>query len=184
MSKPTVRRQGAVAAILVALGIAAATPALAFDASTLRVELQGGRSYMDSRGTKAAFIESIWPESSIGSSRFTWAPDFSTGWIDGRNVAKYRYSKYDVTSNIWLLAGGARFRYGDASNWYHNFFFSFQGAGQLGRTQALSTHYEFISTLGWQWKALSLQIRHISNGSTGGPNRGETMGLVGVGYNF
>lgn len=168
-------------ALAAVLGLIA-LPALADDST--RLEFQGGRSYMDSRGTNVAFVEAILPEANIGSSRFTWAPDFSLGWIDGRDVAKFRDYKYGTDSDVWVLAGGARFRYGSQGDWYHHLFFSFQGAGQVGRTEALSTHYEFVSTLGWQWKALSLQVRHISNGGTGGANRGETMGLIGLGFNF
>ncbi|MGH8144898.1 MAG: acyloxyacyl hydrolase, partial [Rhodanobacteraceae bacterium] len=40
--------------------------------------------------------------------------------------------------------------------------------------------YEFVSTLGWQARRFSVQIRHISNGSLHEPNCGETMLLLGV----
>jgi hypothetical protein len=33
-------------------------------------------------------------------------------------------------------------------------------------------------------KNVSFQIRHISNGSFHEPNRGETMALVGIGFNL
>jgi len=55
---------------------------------------------------------------------------------------------------------------------------------QTGRTMALSSVGEFVNTVGWQGKYLSFQIRHISNGGTHGPNRGETMALVGVGFDL
>lgn len=156
-----------------------------FSAGAQSIEVQGGRSYMDSHGTDAFFVESVFDAHPIGSSRFTWSPDVSLGWIGGRDNADVRkYQSPSTRDNIWLLAGGARLHYGDESNWYHPLFFSFQAAGQTGRTQALSSVYEFVSTLGWQWKYLSLQVRHISNGSFQQPNRGETMALVGVRFPF
>ena len=86
--------------------------------------------------------------------------------------------------DVWLLAGGVRLQYGQAGDWYRHLFVSFQPAVTSGRTQALSTAYEFVSSLGWQGRHLSLQIRHISNASLHQPNRGETMALVGVGFDF
>jgi hypothetical protein len=169
-------------------GIAAGLLGMAsFSASAQHIEVQGGRSYMDSHPTNAFFIESVFNPYPMGDSRFTWAPDVSLGWIDGRDgraVRRYADSHPGTTDSVWLLAGGARFRYGDETNWYHSLFFSFQAAAQSGRTQALSTGYEFVSTLGWQWKHLSFQVRHVSNGGFKEPNRGETMALVGLGFDF
>jgi hypothetical protein len=145
-----------------------------------RVEVQRGISYMDDASATTVFVEATSAEHMIGSSRFTWTPDFSLGWIAGRNVQRYRSARYTTSDSIWLLAGGARLRYGTAADWYHTLFFSFQPAFHTGKTQALSSTYEFVSTLGWQGRVLSAQIRHISNGSLHRPNRGETMALLGV----
>ena len=58
----------------VALGIVAAlslsAAALPATAET-HIEVQGGRSYMDSHGTNAFFIESVFDARQIGASRFT-----------------------------------------------------------------------------------------------------------------
>ncbi|MEO8778371.1 MAG: lipid A 3-O-deacylase [Rhodanobacter sp.] len=148
----------------------------AADATSIQIE--GGPSYMDSDATAAVFGEAVFDAYPIGDSAFSWSPDVSLGFINRRDIARYSGSRYSTNDNVYLAAAGARFHYGEASHWYHHLFFSFQPAVQSGRTQALSTHYEFVSTLGWQWRDLSLQIRHISNGSTGGTNRGETMLLV------
>lgn len=150
------------------------------DAAANRVELQGGRSYMDNAGTRALFVEGMLAERPMGSSRFTWAPDFSLGWIDGRNMQRYRGARYTTTDSIWLFAGGARFRFGGEDDWYRALFFSFQPALHTGKTRALSSAYEFVSTLGWQGRVFSVQLRHISNGSMHQPNCGETMALLGV----
>ena len=148
--------------------------------ATTGVELQLGRSYMDSAGATTVFAEGVFSGRPMGSTRFSWAPDFSVGWIDGRHLQRYRRASYTTTDAIWLVAAGARIRYGTDSDWYHGLFFSFQPALHAGRTQALSSAYEFVSSVGWQKDRFSFQLRHISNGSLHEPNRGETMALLGV----
>lgn len=157
-----------------------ALPAL--PAMAARFELQGGVSYMDSYSTPVAFGEVIFDDHAIGSSNFTWAPDVTGGWIDGRNIARYSNDRYTTRDNVWLLAGGVRFHYGPANAWYQPLFFSFQPALHTGRTQALSSSYEFVSTVGYQGNHWSLGVRHISNGSFHEPNRGETMLVAGVAF--
>ncbi|MFZ0869743.1 MAG: acyloxyacyl hydrolase [Rhodanobacter sp.] len=157
---------------------------LALPAAAAHLEIQGGRSYMDSFASNAAFVESVFDDHYFGSSRFSWAPDASLGWINGRDLAHYRYSNPSTTDDAWILAGGVRFHYGDANRWYRQLFFSFQLALQSAHTQALSSPYEFVSTLGWQGRHFSFQIRHISNADLREPNRGETMALVGVGFDL
>lgn len=153
-------------------------------AAAMDLQLQVGRSYMDSYAANAAFVESVLNEKPIGSGRFTWAPDISLGWINGRDLARFRESRYGTDQDSWLAAGGVRFRYGDAGSWSHALFFSFQGALHAGRTEALSSVGEFVSTAGWQGRRLSFQIRHVSNGGLHDPNRGETMLLVGTGFDI
>jgi hypothetical protein len=138
---------------------------------------------MDSYAVNTVFVEGVFDEHRLGDSRFSWSPDVSLGWLDGRAIARYDGSRYTTRDQVWVVAGGARFHYGDASDWYRPLFLSFQPALQTGRTQALSTPYEFVSTLGWQGQRFSVQVRHISNGNLHSPNRGETMALVGVAFN-
>lgn len=158
--------------------------AVAFPAAAAHVEVQGGRSYMDNYGSDALFVEGVFAESRMGNSRFTWSPDVSLGWIDGRDLVHFNGARYGTKDSVTLISAGARFRYGDADAWYHSLFFSFQPALQTGRTIALSSSYEFVSSLGWQGRHLSFQLRHISDGGLHGPNRGETMALVGVGFDL
>jgi hypothetical protein len=159
--------------LIAAHGMAAPAP---------RIELQAGQSYEAAKGkpAMAVFVEGVFAQRAIGSTRLTWAPDVSAGWINGRNEPRYHADRYTTSDHIWLLAGGARFRYGSPNDWYHHLFFSFQPALHTGRTRALSSAYEFVSTLGWQAKRISIQVRHISNGSLHEPNCGETMLLLGV----
>ena len=75
---------------LLSLSLAAPIlPALA----TTRWEIQAGPSYMDCTSTPAVFLESVFNEQRLGSSRFTWSPDVSLGWIDGRDVQRFRYGE-------------------------------------------------------------------------------------------
>ena len=45
--------------------------------------------------------------------------------------------------------------------------------------EILSGYGQFITGLGWRGKHLTVNVRHISNASTTGRNRGETFLLVG-----
>lgn len=175
-------------AISLAATFALAAVALPAAAQTT-IELEYGRSSMGSVGkntTNVAFLEAEFNEYQIGSSRFSWSPDVSMGWVGGRNFqSRFTGNHYGITSDVFLLAGGGRFRFGNQGDWYHHLFLSEQLAGTMGpRTEALSTHYQFVTTAGAQWHYFSLQIRHISNASTGGPNRGETMLLAGLDFHL
>jgi len=176
----TYRRLVALACTFLLSSHALATEA---DPSPVHIEAQLGRSYMDSFGTNAGFLEATFREYSMGQTPFTWSPDISTGWINGRNLAWYTRYALGTEDKIWIVAAGIRLRYGGDASYMHHFFFSFQPSLHTGRTQALSSPYEFVSTLGWQGSRVSLQIRHISNGSLHAPNRGETMILIGFGLN-
>ncbi|WP_081500774.1 acyloxyacyl hydrolase [Dyella japonica] len=145
-----------------------------------RIEVQVGRSYMDHAGATTVFVDDVFSEQSIGLSRFNWSPEISAGWIDGRDLQRYKRSNYTTTDAIGLVAAGVHLSYGTRSDWYHSLFFSFQPALHTGKTQALSSVYEFVSSFGWQSDRFSLQLRHISNGSFHQPNRGETMVLFGI----
>jgi hypothetical protein len=81
---------------------------------------------------------------------------------------------------VWLFAAGARLYRGDPHGW----FLGLQAAAQDGRTQALSSGYEFVTTLGWQGRHFSVQVRHVSNAGLHEPNLGETMALVGLGFDL
>ncbi len=165
-----------------AAGLALAV--LAMPAAAANVQVQAGRSYMDSEATNVLFVESVFAAHRIGDSHWTWSPDVSLGWIHGRDLARFRGARYTTRQDAWLLAAGARVQYGDANHWYRHLFLSFQPAFNSARTQALSSPYEFVSTLGWQGRRFSVQVRHISNGSLHEPNRGETMALIGVGFDL
>ncbi len=159
------------------LALAVALTGTATQAAAAQLELQAGRSYMDRHPTTAAFVEVVFASHPLGETRFSWAPDLSLGWIEGRDVARYRGQRFDTADAVWLGAAGVRLRHRDVDR---GWFVSEQLAGIHGRTQALSSGYQFVSTLGWQGQRLSMQLRHVSNGGLHDPNRGETMLLLGV----
>ncbi|EIM03261.1 acyloxyacyl hydrolase [Rhodanobacter denitrificans] len=164
-----------------ALALALVTAAL--PATAAHFELQAGRSYSNSHGANTAFVEAVFAPQPLGQTRFTWAPDVSLGWIDGRHVASDD-SRYTNRDSVALLAAGARFHFGEAGDWYQPLFFSEQLAVTNHTTHALSSHYQFVSTLGWQAKHFSVALRHVSNGGLHRPNTGETMALVGVAFDL
>ena len=166
--------RGAAAVLLFALP---ALPAMA-----ARFELQGGVSYMDSYSTPAAFGEVIFDEHTFGSSNFTWAPDLTAGWIGGRNLRRFDNSRYTTRDDIGLVAAGIRIHYGPADAWYRRLFISEQPTVHTGRTEALSSAYEFTTTVGYQGDHWSVGVRHISNAGIHEPNRGETMAVVGIAF--
>jgi len=166
------------------LALALALFPFALPAQTVHLQIEGGRSYMDGHGAPALFIEGVFNARPLGDSGWSVAPDVSLGWIDGRDIARFRDNRYPTQDEAWLLAAGARVRYGDAGDWRHHWFLSFQPAYNTARTQALSSPYEFVTTVGWQGRRFSFQIRHVSNARLHKPNRGETMALVGVGFDL
>jgi hypothetical protein len=150
-----------------------------------QISVEGGVSFLGqyfawNQGAPAIFAEAVFDEHPIGNSYFTWSPDVIAGWIDGRDLAMFRYARYTTRDHIWMLGGGVRFHYGAPNAWYRPLFFSFQPSLHTGRTQGLSSSYEFTSTLGWQAKHWMFALRHSSNAYLHMPNKGESMLLVGV----
>lgn len=149
--------------------------------------LEGGWSFMGTnytadKGAAAAFVEAAFDDRPIGDSAFTWAPDVTAGWISGRDYPRGDYRGYSPRGDIWLIAGGLRFGYGKADAWYRPLFFSVQPTLHTGQTAALSSHYEFTLTLGWQAGHWMLGVRHSSDAGLHGTNLGETMLVAGIGF--
>src|SRR3569623_467979 len=81
----------------------------ALPAAAAHLEVQGGRSYMDHYGANAGFVEATFASHTIGNSgRLDWSPDVSAGWIDSRDVSRYRNAEFDTAQSVTLLAAGAR----------------------------------------------------------------------------
>lgn len=136
-----------------------------------RVEFSGGRSQTTRRDWTTVFFAE-W----VGVQRpvwiFHWAPELGLGHFNARpDLPGIR-----LDNDVWVGAVGARLYL------WRNAFFGFQGALTDGKTDALSTPYEFVSTLGWQGHHWQVMVRHISNDDFHEPNHGETMLLLGVAF--
>lgn len=169
--------------LLIRSALVLALAGAALPAAATRFEVQAGRSNSNGYGARTAFVEAVFAPQPLGQTRFSWSPDVSLGWIDGRHVASDN-SRYTNRDSVALVAAGARFHFGEAGDWYQPLFFSEQLAATNHATHALSSHYQFVSTLGWQAKHFSVALRHVSNGGLHRPNTGETMALVGVAFDI
>ena len=99
----------------------------------------------------------------------TWQPMLSLGWIDGRDKARLENDAFVVAGGVHLV------------DWWRRAFFSFQFGLAHDTNDALSSHGQFVSSIGWQGDRVVYTLRHISNGKVfSGPNLGETMLLVGL----
>lgn len=137
-----------------------------------RVELSVGESWtlLPYRYTDVAFAEWIGDRRPLW--KITWSPALTLGFV----AARPDTPTARLDENVWVFAGGTR-----AYLWRH-LFFGFEFATTAGKTDALSTPYEFVSSLGWQQDHFQILVRHISNGDFHEPNHGETMLLVGVAF--
>jgi hypothetical protein len=143
-----------------------ATPAFA------RVEFSIGRSWtlLPRVYTDVGFLEWVGDERPVW--KIQWAPALALGYVEARPDNE----RARLNNDVWVFAGGAR-----AYLW-HDLFFGFQLATTHGKTDALSTPYEFVSSLGWQGGHWQVMVRHISNGDFHEPNHGETMVMAGVAF--
>lgn len=103
-------------------------------------------------------------------SRLAWQPVVSIGWLGGRDI------RPSLDDNTAFVAAGTR-----VVDWWRGAFFSMQVAYVSKTTDAVSSHVQFVSTLGWEGDTFVWMVRHISNANFfGGKNLGETMLLAGM----
>lgn len=145
-----------------------AVPALAQAAD---VSVVAGRSMTtEQRWTTSTFVN-IGADKTLHWHGLHFQPVGTLGWIKGRRMPRER-----LNHNVYVAGAGLRL-----VNWWHGAFISFQVGVTDGRTDALSSPGEFISSAGWLGEHWVVMIRHISNGNVfPGKNLGETMALVGV----
>lgn len=121
------------------------------------------------RTTAAAFASAY--GAAAGSHSIRVGPVGTVGVIASRST---RHDRLDHT--VAIAGGGVRVVAG--THW----FTSEQLAVTRGRTDALSSRFEFMTSVGWQHRRIVVMVRHISNGRIvgGGRNMGETMLLAGL----
>lgn len=153
----------------------AATAALAFglfvnSAQAADIDLSAGAAAtVGVRWTEVAFFDASGGVYDWGAVHLQ--PTATVGWIGSRNDPQDH-----LGHQVWIAGAGARL-----VGWWRGAFVGFEGALTSQRTDALSSHAQFISSLGWQGDHYVLMVRHISNGDLfGGRNLGDTMLLVGL----
>ena len=135
----------------------------------VRWEVMAGRSVtLQSKWTNAVFVERLGEARPLGP--FQWRPELGLGWIQARSASQGWHLNHDVG----LVTAGLRIQL------WRGLFFSEQLALIAGRTDALSSAGEFVSSLGWQEERWLLMLRHISNAELHKPNHGETLLLLGI----
>lgn len=155
---------------LLAAGLIAAATVIPAPAHAADFNITAGRSVTSgSRWTSSAFVNA-------GGGVYDWhglhlQPVGTLGWVKSRDTP-HDHLDHDV----FVAGGGLRL----VSLW-HGAFFSFQLGVAGGRTDALSSAGQFISSLGWQGDHWVVMVRHISNGRIfPGKNLGETMLVAGL----
>lgn len=146
-------------------GLALAAPAAAVDTT-----LYAGSSVTasDRYWSPSVYVDVTGERRQTG--RFTWRPVASLGWVGARD------ERPSLDRDVVVAAAGV-----SLVDWWKRAFFSFQFGYANRTTEALSSHGQFISSLGWQGDRYALMVRHVSNGNVfGGRNLGETMFMVGV----
>lgn len=97
----------------------------------------------------------------LTEERHPW--EFLVGYFDQRR----RNGAVAVEDTFW---GGVSKRF----TW-HGLYASFGVAYAQEDNEVLSNHLQFQSAAGYRLDRFSVSIRHLSNGNTGGRNRGETF---------
>ncbi|HET6907534.1 MAG TPA: hypothetical protein VFH52_11365 [Rhodanobacteraceae bacterium] len=149
-----------------ALGLAGAATA----ARTAEFDVVGGASATaGTRWAPALFADVTASPRDDGHTHFE--PIGSVGVIGSRKDA---HENLDHT--VFLVAGGLRYGREDG------LFVSEQIAATSTRTDALSSRFEFMTSIGWRDGRWMVLLRHSSNAHIlgGGRNLGETMLLAGV----
>jgi len=149
-----------------ALGLTAA----AATARAAEFDLTGGASATAGvRWAPALFAAVAAAPPADGHAHFE--PIGSVGAVGSRNTGHE-----DLGHTVFLIAGGLRYGREDG------LFVGEQIAVTSTRTDALSSRFEFMTSLGWRDGRWVVMLRHVSDAHIlgGGPNLGETMLLVGV----
>lgn len=152
------------AGLLALLAFPLASHAAGFD-------ITAGPSVTSSERTTASVFASVFGERP-DDNRVQLEPIGTLGWIDSRDTRKD-----DLDHEVFVAGGGVRILAAD-----HRWFVSEQLAATSTRTDALSSRFEFMTSIGWQHGHFIVMLRHISNAHLlgGGRNLGETMLLGGV----
>lgn len=124
----------------------------------------GGTQKIDGEETWLATVSYVTPQ-----QRFPW--ELMAGYINSRGAIDS-----GAVPDQYFVGISKRYNFVD------NFYASFGVAFNDRDTDVLSGHVQFQSALGWHYRRVGLSIRHLSNASIEGRNRGETFVLLQVGF--
>lgn len=149
---------------------ALALASLAMAAHAAEFDLTGGASATAGvRWAPALFVDITATPPDDGHAHFE--PIGAAGAVGARNTGHE-----DLDHTVFLAAGGLRYGREDG------LFVGGQIAATSTRTDALSSRFEFMTSIGWRDGRWMAMLRHVSNARIlgGGRNLGETMLLAGV----
>ncbi|MBS7457567.1 acyloxyacyl hydrolase [Coralloluteibacterium stylophorae] len=153
------------AAAILAIGLSAAT----LPAQAQQFEIAGGVAKKHEGETTEVFSAHWLPElRRIGNA--TLRADIAYYRVQGRDVDD---TDWELEEDVDVFGAGARYEHDNG------LVLGFAIAAQHGYTDALSGDPQFISQVGWRWRALTLSVRHISNAGYESPNQGESMVMAG-----
>lgn len=149
---------------VVALTVALTAHAQVFD-------LVAGPTMTSSERTTAALFASVSAEPPA-DEQIHFEPIGTVGWI-----AAHHTSRENLHHEAALAGVGMQVVAPD-----RRWFASEQVAATTTRTDALSSRFQFMTSVGWRDGHFVMMLRHISNGHLvgGGRNLGETMLLAGI----
>jgi|GEM_PF-750040 len=129
----------------------------------------GGAATVGVRWTDAVFFDASMDKLEWAGQH--WQPTATMGHLGSRDDPGDH-----LDHSVWVAGAGVRW-----VDWWGGAFVGFEVGYVNQRTDALSSHEQFISSLGWQGERYIVMVRHISNADIfGGRNLGETMVLAGV----
>jgi hypothetical protein len=155
---------------LIPAAVFAASLFLMHDATASAVDVTAGASTtVGLRWTPVAFLDYV---GDTHDDAITWQPTATLGVIGSRSDRRD-----DLDHDVFIAGAGGRWV------WWRHAFLGFELGYASQHTDALSSHAQFISSLGWQGDRFVVMLRHISNGDLfGGRNLGETMVLAGLSF--
>lgn len=145
--------------------------ALPLTANATGFDVAAGPTVTSAERTAPAVFASLFG-TQPATGEWQFEPIGTLGWIGAHHT-----KREDLHREVFLAGGGVRI-VAPQQHW-----FASEQIGVTSReTDALSSRFEFMTSVGWQGGHFVVMLRHISNGGIigHGPNLGETMLLAGV----
>lgn len=159
---PQIARAATTRALFIAVLAVCATPVMA--------QFEAGAGVSLTKGTEATPVVAVaWLPELRPLGRGVLRAEVGALYFDGRNGLPARR----LSAGVTVLHGGLRYERGATGLTLGG------GIGaQSGTTDALSGGPQFVTTVGWRWRRVSLLLRHVSNASLRSPNDGETLAAL------